>query len=292
MPTRLSAELVLDAGAVLGECPVWDAGGRTLVWLDLLGQRLHRFDPRSGADTAVALPERVGAVAPRGRGGWVAATPQGFAALGDDGALTTLVEVEADRPGNRMNDGRCDAAGRFWAGTMAEDHTPGAGALYRLDADHTVSRVVEGIGISNGIDWSPDGAAMYLVDSLTRSLSVFDFDAARGEVERRRTLLTVAGGEGVPDGLCVDVEGFIWLALPRSGRVRRHAPDGRVDTEVSLPARLVTSVAFGGDDLRELYMTTGLRGLDAAELAAQPGAGGLFRVRPGAGGHPVHAWAG
>ena len=278
MIERLGAELVLDTAALLGECPVWDARDGVLVWLDLLGQRLHRFDPAGGADTAVALAERVGAVAPRAAGGWVAATPQGFASVAADGTLTTLVEVEADRPGNRMNDGRCDAAGRFWAGTMAESHAPGAGALYRLDADRSVTRVVDGVGISNGIDWSPDGTVMYFVDSLLRTVSRFDVDAVRGDVEHRQTLIAVGQEDGVPDGLCVDADGFLWLALPRSGRVRRYAPDGRLVAEVELPVRLVTSVAFGGDDLGDLYMTTG--------------AGGLFRTRPGSRGRPVNAWAG
>ena len=288
-----AARLVLDAGAVLGECPVWDVATGSLVWLDLLGRRLHRFDPRSGADTSVPLGRRIGAVAPRAAGGWIAATPDGFAGLDpQSGRLTPLVEVEADRPGNRMNDGRCDAAGRFWAGTMAEARTPGAGALYRLDPDLGVTRVLEAIGISNGIDWSPDGAAMYLVDSLSREVGVFDFDARRGEVENRRTLIRVESGPGVPDGLCVDAGGFIWLALPRAGLVRRHAPDGRVDAEIALPVRLVTAMAFGGDDLADLYLTTGCRGLGPAERAGQPGAGGLFRCRPGARGRAPHAFGG
>jgi sugar lactone lactonase YvrE len=288
----MEADLVLAAGAAIAECPVWDPLSGRLLWIDLYDPALHRFDPATGSDDVLRLERQIFAVGRRAGGGYVAACRDGFAAIAEDGAMSTLAEVEADRPDCRLNDGRCDHRGRFWAGTMADDMRAGAGSLYRLDADRRVTRVVSGVGISNGIDWSSDATLMYYVDSHARTVDLLDFDDARGEVENRRTLLRFAEGEGIPDGLTVDVEGFIWLALPRAHALHRYAPDGRLDRAIGFDVRLVTSCGFGGAALDELYVTTGARGLTADERARQAGAGGIFRVRPGVTGQGPRAFAG
>jgi sugar lactone lactonase YvrE len=284
--------LVLAAGAEIAECPVWDQATGRLLWVDLYDSALHRFDPASGCDEVLRLEQPISAVARRESGGYVAACRDGFAAIDEDGSMRMLAEVEADRPDSRLNDGRCDHRGRFWAGTMTDDMRPGAGALYRLGADLRVSRVLADVGISNGMDWSADAALMYYVDSHSRTVDVFDFDVASGEVENRRTLLRFLDGEGIPDGLTVDAEGCIWLALPRAYCLHRYTPDGRLDRTLRFVVRLVTSCGFGGAALDELYVTTGARDLTAAQRVDRPEAGGIFRVRPGVVGQPPRAFAG
>jgi sugar lactone lactonase YvrE len=288
----MKAHLVLAAGAEIAECPVWDTVTGRLLWIDLYDSALHRFDPATGSDDVLRLERQVFAVARRTGSGYVAAFRDGFAAIAEDGSMTTLAEVEADRPDCRLNDGRCDHRGRFWAGTMADDMRAGAGSLYRLEADLRVTRVLSGVGISNGIDWNSAATLMYYVDSHARTVDVLDFDDARGEVENRRTLLRFVDGEGIPDGLTVDVEGFIWLALPRAHALHRYVPDGRLDRAIRFDVRLVTSCGFGGAALDDLYVTTGARGLTPLERVTQPGAGGIFRLRPGVTGQVPRAFAG
>ena len=181
--------------------------------------------------------------------------------------------------------------GRFWAGTMAFEVTPGVAALYRLDSDLTVSRMVSGVTLSNGLGWSPDGRQMYYIDSVTHGVDVFDFDPADGSLGERRRLITIPPGEGLPDGMTVDAEGGLWIALHGSGSIRRYLPDGQVDRVVRVPPKMVTCCAFGGPDLTDLYITTMCLGLSADGLRAQPLAGALFRCRPGVRGLPPHRFA-
>jgi sugar lactone lactonase YvrE len=199
-----------------------------------------------------------------------------------------LAAAEADRPGNRMNDGACDAAGRFWAGTMALDERPHAGALYRLDPDLTVHTMLTEVTISNGIDWSLDGRRMYYVDTPTRRIDVFDFDVAAGAIANRRTFVEVPADAGLPDGLTVDAAGFVWVALWGGAALRRYGADGTLERVVPLPVTHPTSCAFGGAALDELYVTSARIALTAEERKRQPQAGGVFRVRPGVAGRPAN----
>ena len=189
-----------------------------------------------------------------------------------------LAPVEQDRPENRMNDGSCDRAGRFYAGTMADDERPAAGTLYRLDPDLSVTTIHTGVGISNGIGWSPDERLMYYVDSHTHQVDVFDYDPATGAMDGRRRFAAVGGGDVVPDGLTVDAEGGVWVAVWGGGAVLHHDPGGRVRETIELPAEHVTSCAFAGPGLDRLYITT----------AAGPGehAGSMFVCQPGVTGQP------
>ncbi|HWE62581.1 MAG TPA: SMP-30/gluconolactonase/LRE family protein [Chloroflexota bacterium] len=281
-------ELVVDAHAIVGEGPIWHPDRQLLSWVDIEGCRVHWYDPAQNQDTSVDVGQPVGAALPRRAGGLVLALRDGFAALDGD-QVRMLVEVEADNPDNRMNDGACDSAGRLWAGTMAIKEQHGAGALYRLDPDLRLTRVLTGVSISNGIGWSLDDSRMYYVDTATLGLDVFDYNVATGELGARRRLVTFPGEDGAPDGLTVDAEGYIWVALWGGWAVHRYAPDGTFDRAISVPAAQTSSCAFGGPDLGDLYITTAARGTPVGE---QPHAGGLFRCRPGVTGLPEHAFAG
>ena len=222
------------------------------------------------------------------RGGLVAATGMGVALLDGD---TTEWIATVDR-GDRMNEAKCDPAGRLWAGTLTNEHVPGASGLYRLAADRLIEPVLEDVTLSNGIGWSPDGGTMYYVDTPTEAVDAFDFDVATGAVSGRRRLVDLRDVPGRPDGLTVDADGAIWVAMARGWAVRRFLPDGKPDAVVDVPACKVTSCTFGGPALDELYVTTACFGLDERELAAQPHAGAVFRCRPGVTGLPAFEYAG
>lgn len=292
MIDTLQAELVLDARATLGEGPVWDEAHGRLDWVDILNRRLHHFDPRSGEGDHVDVGSHVGAFARRRKGGYVLALRDGFALLDAAGEVSTLAPVDSDGGRLRMNDGKCDSRGRFWAGTMAYDVAQGAGSLYRLEPGGEVTRVLSDVTISNGIDWSADDRLMYYIDSFAYGVDVFDFDADSGTLSNRRRAFDVANDTGaplgitVPDGMTMDAEGYLWVAVHGAGEVRRYAPDGRVERVVTVPVLAVTSCAFGGVDLDELYITT------AGEHRRSELDGGLFRCRPGVRGRPARTFAG
>lgn len=289
-PERWPVELVHDAQAQLGEGPVWSRDEAVLYWVDIDLGRVHRFDAVLGSDEHVEVGEPVGAVAPRRGGGLVLALKSGFARIDEwRGPLRRLAAVEADRPDTRMNDGACDARGRFWAGTMSTTDTPEQGTLYRLDATGEATPMLGKITISNGIGWSPDNRTMYYADTPTGGIDAFDFDLERGTVANRRRLLDVEPGDGQPDGLVVDREGCLWVALWDGWAVRRYAPDGRLLGMVALPVARVTKCAFGGPSFDQLYITTAQ---PDAPTPDQPYAGGLFLATPGVAGLAPTPFAG
>ncbi len=295
MAEPIEVELLVDARAIVGEGPIWDPRDNRLIWVDIMGHKVHRYDPASGQDEAFDVGQPVGAAATRASGGLVLAVHDGFATLDlATGRVELLAPVEQDIPHNRMNDGRVDSAGRFWAGTMPYEwqERVGQGALYRLNADHTVERIFGGVTISNGIDWSPDDRLMYYVDSPTQRMEVFDYDAASGAISNRRTLVEIPSEVGLPDGLTVDAEGYIWLAVWGGWRIQRYSPDGRLDREVRLPVSQGSSCCFGGPDLMDLYITSATSGLAEAQLRQEPHAGALWRCRPGVKGKAPHSYKG
>jgi sugar lactone lactonase YvrE len=282
-------ELVLDARAELGEGPRWDPVEQRLLWVDLMRGRIHSFRPAAHACRNHSVGQPVSALAVAEDGSLVLAVRDGFARLHPKSERLELIAL-VDHPECRMNDGACDAPGRFWAGTMALDCRPGAGALYRLDPGGRVHTMLEGVTISNGLDWSPDGRRMYYVDSPTQRIDVFDFDPQSGAIAGRRAFAAIPSEAGMPDGLTVDAEGFVWVALWGGGAVRRYAPDGSLERTVRLPVSHPTSCAFGGPALDELYITSAWIALSAAERAEQPQAGGVFRCRPGVAGRPANVF--
>jgi sugar lactone lactonase YvrE len=264
---------------------MWDARDRRLLFVDILAGEVHRLDPESGRLETIAVGEPVGAVAPRSRGGLVLATRDGFAGLEGD-ALTPLHAVREEAPGARMNDGKCDRAGRFWAGTQSDAPEQRRGGLYRLDGAG-VGRVLNGVGISNGLDWSIDGSTFYYVDSESHGIDTFDFDVDSGTLSGRRRFVDVPPELGLADGLTVDAEGGIWLAIFFASRIHRYTPEGRLDAVVEFPVSLVTSCAFGGDELADLYVTSAAHRLRDPE----PLAGALFRLDVGVSGRPSTPFA-
>ncbi len=289
----MRAELVLDVRCGLGEGPVWDEHEGRLYWVDILAGRVHRWKPGTEGVETMETCEPVGAAALRQNGGLVFALQSGFAlAETFGGARDRLASCEGASPDLRMNDGKCDPAGRFWAGTMAFDFRPGAGALYRLDPDGTVTRVLDGVTISNGMDWTADGTRMYYIDSPRRTIDVFDFDPEGGLISGRRTVAAIPEDAGLPDGMTLDEEGRIWVALWSGGAVRCYSPEGKLLEVVEVPASQTTSCCFGGEDLGVLYITSARDGLSQEQLEREPGAGGVFAVRCGARGRPMRRFAG
>lgn len=240
----MSADVLLDVRSVLAEGPRWDAAARALLWVDIEGRTFHRWD---GTHETVRFDDRVGCVAPTDDGDVVAALASRIVLVSTGEQLALFPHG----PDTRSNDGACDADGRFWVGTTALDFRPGGGALYRFDG--ALERIFGGLGLSNGIGWSPAGDRLYFVDSNTQQVAEYAYDGEPGE---RRVLVELDERDGTPDGLAVDDEGFVWLALYGGGSVRRYAPDGTLDREVAIPAENVTACCFGGDDGRSLFVTT------------------------------------
>jgi sugar lactone lactonase YvrE len=283
-------EVVTAAGAELGEGPIWDARSSRLAWVDITARRLHLTDTVSGATETIEVPLAVGAVAPRAAGGFVAALQDGFWVVGD-GPARRIAAIPEARPGLRFNDGKCDPAGRFWAGTMAYDEALGAGALYRLDPDGEALMVLGEVTISNGLAWSLDGATMYYIDTPTQRVDAFSYDPMTGEIEDRRPEIHVPPEAGAPDGLTIDADGGLWIALWGGSAVHRYL-EGRLERVIGLPVSQPTSCCFGGAGLDELYITSAWQGLSPDARQAQPLAGALFCVRPGVRGVPPAVFAG
>jgi sugar lactone lactonase YvrE len=279
----MQVEQVTDVVAYHGEGPVWSPRWGGLRWVDMLaGDVLSLAD--DGSVERRHVGEIAAAVRPRRGGGAVIGIERGFALEDPDGTVRALEEVWRD-PSVCMNDGGCDPDGRFYCGSMAYDQRPGAASLYRLDPDESVQVVLEGVTVSNGLEWSPDGALVYYNDTATRSIAVFAYDRDEG-LRDRRLFVTL---EHRPDGLTVDAEGGVWTALSDGGAVRRYALDGRLDAVIEVPTRKVTACTFGGVDLDELYISTSREGLEPGE---DPVAGALFRAPAGVSGLPVREFAG
>jgi sugar lactone lactonase YvrE len=270
-----------------GEGPIWDERRGELLWVDVGAGRLHRGLPGpEGIEHlgTLEIAEPLGAVTVAEGGGWVVAAGPGFARLEPDGALTWLARPEDGRPELRMNDGACDPGGRFWAGSMAYAETPGAGTLYRLDPDGNAHAMVAGTTISNGLAWSAAGTTMWFADSGPGTVDAFDYEVNDAIPTNRRTVISIDPDEGVPDGLTVDAEDHVWVAVWDGGEVRRYTPEGELVGRVRLPVTRPTSCCFGGPDLRCLFISTARKGMAHDELDRQPEAGRLFCVDVGVGG--------
>ena len=286
-------DVVVVQGVELGERPVWDEGSRTVVWVDIPTGQVHRYDPETGLDTVIVTAGvPVGAAAPRVGGGLVLACGSQFRMLDADLATQATVEVLHLAADVGFNDGAVDPAGRFLAGTAAAPLRPGAGSLFALEPNHVVRTVFDDVVESNGLGWSPSGTTMYYVDSGETHVRRYDYDVESGAATRVADLVQIPDGDGIPDGLVVDVDGAIWLALWEGGQVRRYSPDGAELARIELPATQITCPGFAGNDLRDLYVTSARSELTDQALAQQPLAGALFRLRPGVSGLPVRAFAG
>lgn len=286
MSEALAVELVVDAENVVGECPLWESAAGRVVWVDIPKGEVHRYSPLTGHHERGVVGDVAAAIALRRGGGYVVAREKDVVLVDDSlAAVSTLATFDL-APGERFNDGACDPTGRFWVGTAAPKTSPRTGALYRITAtgDATVAR--EGVALSNGLGWSPDGSILYYVDSMSRRIDRFAFDGQSGAIAPLAPLVEFEEDDGVPDGLCVDVQGGVWIALWGGWAVRRYLGDGTLAAVVELPVAQVTSCAFGGRDVKELYITSARSELDDAALSRQPLAGALFRCRAEVAGLP------
>jgi L-arabinonolactonase len=286
--SKLEIQCIYHAHALLGESPVWSENENCLYWVDIEGRTFNKFDPITSNNIATKTQTRISALALREKGGFIVATDSGFQFYNlEENSLIQIGDPEDDLPNNRFNDGRCDRAGRFWAGTMVEKgpQKPEA-ALYCIDGNLKYRKRHKNIILANGLAWSPDNRTLYLADTRHPAVWAFDFDLDSGNISNQRIFIEFGINDGVPDGATVDTDGCYWLAQPRSSKICRYTPKGRIDTVVELPISKPTMCAFGGPSLNTLYITTNSLGFDKKELAIQPLAGSLLGIEVKAQGLP------
>ena len=271
---------VQQANAILAEGPSWSSAEGVLYWVDISRPAVFRFHPALGQTGHWPMPRLIGCVAPAGSGRLVLADEDGFGFLDlVTGQVTSIADTERGLPNNRFNDGKVDRKGRLWAGTIDRGFRDATGSLYRLDPDGCVHQMATGFICSNGLGWSPDDRTMYFTDSVARTIWAYDFDPQAGTVGDRRVFASFSDGAGVPDGLTVDAEGFVWSAIWDGWRIVRFAPDGRTDRVTRMPVQRPSSCMFGGPDLRTLYVTSACVELGWDALKAGPLAGSLFAIQ-------------
>ena len=272
----MDIEMIADYACACGEGPLWHESEQRVYWVDIPPGRLFRYTPATGGHEQLLAGEAIGGFTIQADGALLLFMARGRVARWADGRVTTLIEDIPDERESRFNDVIADPAGRVFCGTMPTPDRPGR--LYRLDTDGRLTRLLEGITCSNGMGFTPDGRGMYYTDSFKQEIYLFDYDQATGELTNRRIFAGVPAEEGIPDGMTVDAEGFVWSARWDGGCVVRHAPDGSVDRRIEVPARKASSVIFGGPDYADLYITTA--GGDRKDEDG-PMAGALLRARPG-----------
>jgi len=288
-------QCVLKWDAIVGESPLWHPQERRLYWVDIQGEKVHRFDPATGRNETFDLPDLVTCLAFRKKGGLLLTLRKELALFDpDSGKLEMLATVEADKPHNRFNDGRVDPRGRFWAGTMGDPAwDQPVGSLYRVDANQTVTRMWTHVICSNGTAWSPDARTMYYTESFRYMIFAYDFDCATGALANRRIFAEVDRKLGAfPDGLCVDAEGHVWSNQVGVGRVVRYDPTGRIERQIQLPVPRAVGCTFGGDNLCTLFITSARETMTAHQLQEAPLSGSLFAVEPGVTGRAVTSFDG
>jgi len=272
-----ATEHFLAAGNRLGESPLWHAAEEALYWVDIEGENFHRYHTKTDKLDTFQVGQPVGCLAFRVNGGLLMGLRDGIGFWDwDTQSINIIANPEADRKGARFNDGKVDKQGRFWAGTIGEDQ---GSNLFRFDPDGSIHTMETGISISNGIGWSPDDKIMYYTDSPLRVVYAYDFDSESGSIRNRRTFIQVPAEHGLPDGLTVDQEGFVWSAHWDGWRITRYDPEGKVERVIPLPVQRPTSCTFGGAELNQLYITSARTGLDEADRRKQPLAGNLLRIQ-------------
>jgi len=273
---------VVDARAELGESTLWDPTAKVLWWIDIWSRLIHRFNPATGVDDTWEAPEYLGCLGLRAKGGLVLTMASGFYFFDPDtGRFEAIVDPESDLAETRFNDGKPDRQGRFWSGTMFE--SPGKpvqfiGSLWRMDADLSVHRMIEGIGCCNGLAWSPDSRTMYFSDSHTTIVRAYDFDPATGDIDNERTFVDLKDTGGIADGATVDADGCYWVTIPVTGKVNQYDPDGNLMQSIVLPTDLPTCCEFGGENLDVLYVTTAVLKRPEPHFTGQKNPGGLFAI--------------
>lgn len=288
------SDLLIDAKAMLGEGPSWDEEKRLLYWVDIPNFNVHIYNPADNSNRVIHTSQYVSAVVPRRSGGLIVTMHHGIFSMDPEtGELTPIVNPEAEKLNNRFNDGKCDPVGRLWAGTMAIDESPESGALYCLDRDLSIRKMLNNISISNGLAWDEGKERMYYIDTPTKGVYAFDFELNSGNINNKRVVINFRDEEGFPDGMNIDNEGMLWIAHWGGAKVTRWDPHKgkKIDT-VLVAAPRVTSCVFGGENHDELYITTARIGMSEKELEIYPNAGGVFKVKPGVRGVKTYAFHG
>jgi sugar lactone lactonase YvrE len=278
----IEIECVVDAKAELGEGTYWDTRAGVLWWIDIYGPTIHRYDPATGRDETWQAPEYLGTLSVRAKGGLVVTMASGFYFFDPaTGKFDKIVDPEADIADTRFNDGKTDRQGRFWSGTMWEappKPPEKIGALWRMDGDLSVHKIVDHVGCSNGLAWSPDDRVMYFTDSHTNLVLAYDFDAATGNTANRRVFADLSAEGYIVDGSTVDAEGNYWATIPFKGKVLAFDPTGRLMRTIDMPTDLPTCCEFGGRDLDTLYVTTAVYTASKRDMTGQKNPGGLFAI--------------
>ena len=283
-----------ESRSLLGEGPCWSPRDGALYWVDILTPSIHRFDAGTGQDSEIKLGTMVSLAIPKATGGLLVATPGGLMTFDDaTKQLALLCHPESDRPGNRYNDGKCDRMGRLWIGSLDMSTAANRGNLFRVDPDGAWKKMDTGFTVANGLGWSPDNKRMYFTDSMRRTIYVYDFDLLSGSISNRRCFITLGANEGTPDGLTVDEEGCLWVAVWDAWHVSRYSPQGEELLRIRMPVPRPTSCCFGGPGLDTLYVTSASVRLNEDALRAAPLSGSLFAIKiPGIRGLPETIFAG
>jgi sugar lactone lactonase YvrE len=277
----MQPQAVLSHICVLGEGPVWDVKQQVICWVDIVRGEIHEFSPTTKLHKTIRLNQMIGTFAFCPDGNYIVALDSGIGFVNrETSELTMVTDPELHFPGNRFNDGKCDPAGRFWAGTMSHTDEPGQGSLYMFDQSKTIVNKISPVTISNGMAWSLDHKTFYYIDTPAFSVAAYDFDVNSGEISNKRVIITIPPEDGAPDGMTIDTDGILWVAHWDGWQVTRWNPNtGKKLLAISIPAARVTSCTFGGDDFGDLYITTASRDLTEEQLASQPLAGSLFVIK-------------
>ncbi|WP_332633391.1 SMP-30/gluconolactonase/LRE family protein [Halalkalibacter flavus] len=283
-------EIAVPAKATLGEGPHWDHENERLYWVDILEKKLHIYEPQKSENRTITFEQYIGAVVGSKSGDLLLAMKNGIYRYNiQSGQLTFLTNPEGELPNNRFNDGKCDPAGRFWAGTMSLEEETHAGSLYRFQPSGDIKKVISPVTISNGLAWSPDHKYMYYIDTPTHEVQMYNYNKETGDISHAKTAVTIPDGNGYPDGMTIDQEGMIWVAHWGGSKVTRWNPhSGNLLDEIAVPAKNVTSCTFGGKNLDELYITTARKGMVESDFHSYPDSGHLFKVKTNVKGIPAY----
>jgi sugar lactone lactonase YvrE len=279
MHLTLKPEIVVHHACQLGEGPVWDATNNTIIWLDILQGEIHQHNIYTKQHSIFQVGEMIGCIAPKEHGGFIAGMENGIAFIDIVNNIIQHITNPEKGLGNRFNDGKCDAAGRFWAGTMSKSEEKNKGSLYVMETDLSLKKKIDNVTISNGLAWNDASTVMYYIDTPTNYVFAFDFNIENGELTNQRIAVDITHEQGFADGMTIDEEGMLWIAFYDGWRVARYDPNtGKLLQQVELPVANVTCCTFGGDNLNDLYITTASKGMSEEALAEQPHAGNLFII--------------
>ncbi len=275
--------LAIDSKSELGEGAIWNYRTGELIWINIEGKILNFYNPKTGNNKEMFTGQRIGTAVPTETGQVLIALQNGIYMLNPEtGSKKRIANPESNLPGNRFNDGKCDPAGRFWAGTMSLKMEKEAGTLYRFDPDSSIHKMIAKVTISNGIAWSADKTKMYYIDTPTQKVVQYDYNNATGEITNKKVAVGIQKEIGSPDGMTIDADGNLWIALWGGAAVGCWNPEtGKLIRKIEVPAKNVTSCAFGDEDLGTLYITTARTGTSNEELLKYPNAGGVFKIRTG-----------